>query len=58
MSTFAKTNEQNNLDDTALRLANLMRPICSDPTVSLHANRLFSGRAYSCKKTPVDNCFV
>ena len=33
----------------ALRLAILMK---ADPVVSLHAHRLFSGRACSCKKEP------
>ena len=41
-----------NLDDTALRSAILMK---ADPVASLHANRLFSGRACSCKKDP--SCF-
>ena len=34
----------------ALRRAILMK---ADPVVSLHAHRLFSGRAGSCRKTPV-----
>ena len=34
---------------TALRRAILMK---ADPVVSLHAHRLFSGRACSCKKDP------
>ena len=33
----------------ALRRAILMK---ADPVVSLHAHRLFSGRAFSCKKEP------
>ena len=33
----------------ALRRAILMK---ADPVVSLHAHRLFSGRACSCKKEP------
>ena len=33
----------------ALRRAVLMK---ADPAVSLHANRLFSGRACPCKKDP------
>ena len=48
-SKFAKINKQNNLSMIAFRRAILMK---ADPVVHLHANRLFSGRACSCKKDP------
>ena len=47
-STFAKTNEQiNRYDSFETRHFDEGKPV-----VSLHAHRLFSGRACSCKKDP------